>query len=81
VVLMDELGRPMANVAVQVTIGGAPNMRNTNGNGMIVFALTPAGTAVTLNLVDTHMAQVGESTSDASGQHFSLLGEGPSLGP
>jgi hypothetical protein len=77
VVLMDELGRPMANVAVQVTINGATNPQNTDNHGMIVFAATPAGTAVVLRLVDTHMAQAGESTNDASGRHFRLLGDGP----
>lgn len=76
ILLIDELGRPMARAAVRVTIGGTAADMRADASGMICFSVSP-GTGVQLELVEAHEAGPGESTTTSSGKHFRTSGTGP----
>jgi hypothetical protein len=77
VILMDELGLPIANKSVQVRLGGgAPQSLTTDSNGRICFMDAP-GTTIEITVTDTHESKAGESTTTPSGHHFRYQGTGP----
>ncbi len=76
ILLIDELGLPMAGATAQVTIGGAVSSMTADGSGTLCFTVPP-GTSVQVQLGDTQETQPGESTTTASGHHFLANGTGP----
>ena len=74
--IVDELGLPLANAAVQVTVGAAGASMMTDANGFLCFS-APPGTAVQLEIVDSHDFAPGHSTVTSSGHHFLTNGMGP----
>lgn len=76
ILLIDELGLPLVNVSVRVTIGGVSSTMTSDGSGNLCFT-QPPGTMVQVQLADMHEAQPGESTTDSSGHHFRANGNGP----
>jgi hypothetical protein len=77
IVIIDELGRPVQNTSVRVAVsGGPPQTMTTDSSGRICFH-QPPGTAVQVEVLDTHEAAAGHSTTTASGRHFGHLAPGP----
>ena len=77
IALLDEIGLPIKNTAVQVSIGGAAaKSMTTDGEGRICFK-EPPGTAIDVTLDETHETKPGDSTKTPSGQHFGRLKPGP----
>jgi hypothetical protein len=76
ILIIDELGIPLANATVQVTQGGATSPGTTDANGFLCFS-SPPGTALQIQVDEIHEIGPGDSTSTASGQHFSANGTGP----
>ena len=76
ILLIDELGIPIASTAVRLTIGGVVSNTSSDGNGYLLFT-HPPGTSVTVELADMHEARAGDSTNTPSGQHFRANGTGP----
>ena len=78
--VVDELGIPVANEKVKITLGtGAVHNTTTDANGIVCFGSLSPGTTgqVELEDIDTHEAGEGDSTSTPSGQHFKTNGTGP----
>jgi hypothetical protein len=76
ILLIDELGLPITNTAVRVTIGGVSSNTTSDASGRVCFT-QPPGTMVQVRLDDMHEAQPGESTTTSSGHHFRANGNGP----
>src|SRR5260370_875003 len=76
ILLIDELGIPMAGASVSVTVGGVTSSTTADGSGIVCFSVPP-GTNVSVQLVDMHEARAGESTTTPSGHHFLAGGTGP----
>jgi hypothetical protein len=76
VVLIDEIGLPMAGITVDVTIGATTSPMTTDGSGTLCFT-SPPGTSVTIKTGDAQEAKAGDSTSTPSGHHFKADGTGP----
>ena len=76
ILLIDELGIPLAGASVKVTVGGVTSTTTADGSGTVCFNVPP-GTSVTVEHVDMHEARPGESTTTPSGHHFLAGGTGP----
>lgn len=77
VLVIDELGLPMANQAVTLTLAdGSVHNGSTGADGKLCLSLPP-GTPVTVEIANTHEARAGDSTTTPSGQHFLANGTGP----
>lgn len=74
--VVDELGLPYRSASVTVRIGGGTFTSSTDANGKICLSLAP-GTSFEIELAETHEGKAGDSTSTASGRHFSAGGTGP----
>jgi hypothetical protein len=76
VILIDEIGLPLANTSVQVQLrGGDKQTLTTDANGMLCFN-GPATTGQ-VDVGNIHEATPGESTKTNSGQHFKAGQGGP----
>jgi hypothetical protein len=77
ILIVDELGLPVASSAVIVRPGGGgPLNMTTDGTGKIRLNVPP-GTSVEVEIADIHETAAGDSTNTASGQHFKAGGTGP----
>lgn len=76
ILLIDEIGLPMASESVEVTIGATTSSMTTDASGTLCFT-EPPGTSVTIKTGDAQEAKSGESTSTPSGHHFKAGGTGP----
>jgi hypothetical protein len=76
VLLVDEIGRPIASASVKLTLGGVVSTVSTNADGKICFS-SPPGTSIIVELASMHEAASGDSTKTPSGQHFKASGTGP----
>jgi hypothetical protein len=76
ILLIDELGVPMAGAMVKVTVGATTGTTTLDASGMVCLK-APPGTSVTVELVDSHEGSAGESTTTPSGKHFKAGGSGP----
>ena len=77
ILIVDEIGLPLANTAVTVTpSGGAASSATTDATGKICLSLPP-GTPVQVEIVNMHEANPGDSTTTGSGRHFATNGTGP----
>lgn len=77
ILVVDEIGLPMAGVAVILRPASGGSFNTTTGaDGKICLNLPP-GSNVEVELASMHEAKAGESTSGASGQHFAAGGTGP----
>ena len=74
--LIDELGIPIANAFVDVTVEGMTSTVQADSTGTVSFKVAP-GTTVTVQLAKMQEAQAGESTVTTSGHHFKAGGTGP----
>lgn len=76
IMLVDELGIPLANQAVVLHLSSGPLPTNADANGIICLNLPP-GTKGKVSVDNIHEGKQGESTSTSSGQHFKAKGTGP----
>ncbi len=76
VLLMDELGEPLAGVAVQCDVGAGWAGTTTDATGRICFA-DPPGLAVKIKAPELHEAAPGSGVTTASGKHIALGGTAP----
>ena len=77
ILVIDEIGLPMQNTSVKITIdGGAPQAFTTDTLGRVCFHKPPGTTAI-VDVPDTHEAAAGQSTTTGSGKHFGHLMPGP----
>ena len=77
ILVIDELGLPLQNAAVQIAIaGGALQDFVTDSQGRVCFH-HPPGTAAEVKLDNTHETRAGQSTTTPSGHHFGHLMLGP----
>ena len=76
VLVIDEIGLPIANTSVTVWIGANSFSTTTDSNGEICLDLPP-GTAGRIEVTDFHEAATGDSTKTSSGRHFAAGGTGP----
>jgi hypothetical protein len=76
ILIVDELGLPLASTSVQVTAGAATAGMTTDPNGFLCFS-APPGTAVRIEIADAHQMASGDSSTTSSGHHFLANGTGP----
>ena len=76
ILVLDEIGLPFANTRVNITVSGRAHTATTDAQGKICLRLAP-GTAVRVELSNTHESRSGDSTTTPSGRHFSAGGRGP----
>jgi hypothetical protein len=77
ILIVDEIGLPLANVSVNVRpSGGGMFSTMTGADGRICLNLPP-GTNVEVEVPETHEGRAGDSVSTPSGQHFAAGGTGP----
>lgn len=76
ILIVDELGLPLASTSLQVTVGATTSAMTTDANGFLCFA-DPPGTAVRIQIADAHQTAVGDSSVTSSGHHFVANGTGP----
>ena len=77
IVLIDELGQPLANVMIKVTSDDSTEIEtDTDDDGRAVLSFAP-GTACEVEIENVHEVEPGESTKTPSGQHFGAGKDGP----
>ncbi len=77
IMVIDELGRPLKQMAVTMTINQRPAQNvTTDGYGRI-YPLAAEGDQVSVQVEDAHEGGSGDSIATNSGQHFALGGDGP----
>jgi hypothetical protein len=77
ILLIDEIGLPMQGTSVDISIGGAAAQNfTTDSHGRVCFH-HPPGTAVVVQVAETHETRPGQSTTTPSGRHFGHLLPGP----
>ncbi len=75
--VVDEIGLPVKNSAVKLTLSdGSESILSTDDDGKVRPDLPP-GTRFTIELADIHEFNPGDSTLTSSGQHFVSGGRGP----
>ena len=76
ILIVDELGLPLASTSLQVTVGATTSGMTTDANGVLCFT-DPPGTAVQIQIAASHQTAVGDSSVTSSGHHFAANGTGP----
>ena len=77
ILLLDEIGLPFRNAAVIIHLSSGGTLNTTTGADGEICLNLPPGTTGEVELVDTHEAASGDSTTTSYGNHFSLNGTGP----
>jgi outer membrane protein OmpA-like peptidoglycan-associated protein len=81
VFLVDELGLPLKNVAVQINLpDGTSESVSTDAHGQLRPRVTP-GTSFDIVVPDVHEGGMGDSLTTPSGQHFAAGADGPESTP
>lgn len=76
ILILDELGDPFANTAVECNFGAGFTAASTDASGRICLS-SPVGTVVDVRVPNVHEMAAGDGTTTPSGQHFTLRTSGP----
>lgn len=77
ILIIDEIGLPLANTAVTLwPSGGGTLSATTDASGKVCLSLPP-GTSIQVEVAQVHEVAPGDSTTTSSGRHFAANGAGP----
>jgi hypothetical protein len=77
ITVLDELGRPLKQLAVTLRINDKPPRQATTDDFGRVYPLVHEIDEVTIEVTDAHESGRGDSLVTPSGQHFEHGGDGP----
>jgi hypothetical protein len=77
IIVIDELGRPLKQLAVTMSINGKPAHQTATDDYGKIYPLAGENDEVKVDVEEAHESGAGDSIATASGQHFELGGDGP----
>jgi hypothetical protein len=77
IIIIDELGRPMKQLAVTVTINQHPPKTMTSDDYGRIYPLVAQDDEVKIDFDDAHESGDGDSIATNSGNHFERGGDAP----
>lgn len=77
IIVIDELGRPMKQLPVSVTINQKPARKMTTDDFGRIYPLVAENDEVKIDFDDAHESGGGDSITTDSGQHFERGGDAP----
>lgn len=77
IIVIDELGRPMKQLAVSVAINQKPAQNMTTDDYGRIYPLAAEQDEVAINFDDAHESGDGDSIVTDSGNHFERGGDAP----
>ena len=77
IIVIDELGRPLKQFAVTMSINGKPARQATTDAYGKIYPLAAENDEVKIDVAEAHESGAGDSIATASGQHFERGGDGP----
>jgi len=77
IIVIDELGRPLKQLTVSVSVNGKPARKVATDNYGRIYPLVAENDDVTIDVAEAHESGAGDSVATDSGQHFERGGDAP----